>query len=167
MSALLFIAVWVVVGLGLVIVAMSGGAGGALAHLQSQTRTGRKVAVVAFALAVLGLGVGVPAAVIAAVDSRDDIPEADVSNLTASEKHGRELFARRCSTCHTLQAVNASANVGPNLDDLRPGRALVLDAIKKGRSQGNGQMAADLYVGEDAEDVASFVAKAVGQAGAQ
>jgi mono/diheme cytochrome c family protein len=162
MSALLFIAIWVVVGLGLVLVAMSGGAGGALAHLQSQTRTGRKVAAVAFALAVLGLGIGVPAAVIAAVNSRDDIPEADVSNLTAAEKHGRELFARRCSVCHTLQAANASAQVGPNLDNLRPNKALVLDAIKKGRAQGNGQMAADLYVGRDAEDVAAFVAKAVG-----
>ena len=40
----------------------------------------------------------------------------------------------------------------------------MLNAIESGRARGNGQMAADLYTGEDAENVASFVAKAVGQA---
>ena len=39
----------------------------------------------------------------------------------------------------------------------------MLDAIKNGRSRGNGQMAAGLYTGQDAEDVAAYVAKAVGQ----
>ena len=39
----------------------------------------------------------------------------------------------------------------------------MLDAIENGRARGNGQMAADLYTGEEAENVAAFVAKAVGQ----
>jgi mono/diheme cytochrome c family protein len=123
------------------------------------------VAVVAFLLALVVLGIGVPAAVIAAVDNRTDIPAADVSNLTAAEKHGQELFGRRCVYCHTLKAANAAAQVGPDLDNLRPNKALVLDAIKKGRAQGNGQMAAGIYTGKDADDVAAFVAKAVGQTG--
>jgi mono/diheme cytochrome c family protein len=165
MWTLVFVLFWVVLGLGLLLVALSGGPGGALARMQSQTRTGRRVAIAGFFVALVVLGVGVPAAVIAAVDDRNDIPEADVSNLTASEKHGQELFGERCSLCHTLKAANAVAQVGPDLDDLRPSKALVLDAIKKGRAQGNGQMAADLYVGQDAEDVAAFVAKAVGQTG--
>ena len=38
----------------------------------------------------------------------------------------------------------------------------MLDAINKGRSNGNGQMPAQIYTGEDAEDVAKFVAKSVG-----
>ena len=97
------------------------------------------------------------------MDGRNDIPEANVSNLTAAEKHGRELFGQRCANCHTLKASNAVAQVGPNLDTLRPPENLVLDAIKNGRAQGNGQMAADLVEGEDAEDVAAYVAKAVGQ----
>ena len=164
MWTLVFVAIWVVLGLGLVLVAMSGGPGGALARLQSQSRTGRKVAVVAFLLSVVVLGVGIPAVVIAEVNDRNDIPEAGVSNLTAQEKLGRELFGRRCSVCHTLEAANAVAQVGPNLDDVRPGKALVLDAIEKGRAQGNGQMAANLYTGADAEAVAAFVAKAVGSA---
>ena len=41
----------------------------------------------------------------------------------------------------------------------------MLDAIHNGRARGNGQMAADLVEGEDAEDVAAYVAKAVGQSG--
>ena len=39
----------------------------------------------------------------------------------------------------------------------------MLNAIENGRADGNGQMAAGLYTGQDAEDVANFVAKAVGQ----
>ena len=57
--------------------------------------------------------------------------------------------------------------MGPNLDDLRPPKELVLDAIENGRSRGNGQMAAGLYTGQDAEDVAAYVAKAAGQTEAQ
>ena len=165
MLALIFVAVWVVLGVGLVLVAMSGGPGGALARLQSQSRTSRKIAVVAFMVALVTLGVGVPAAVIAAVQARNDIPEANVNDLTASEENGRKLFGQRCAICHTLKAANAVAQVGPNLDELRPPKSLVLDALEKGRARGNGQMAADLYVGQDAEDVANFVAKAVGQSG--
>ena len=55
-----------------------------------------------------------------------------------------------------------SARVGPNLDELAPNEALTLNAILEGRSQGNGQMPAQLYTGEDAEAVAKFVAKSVG-----
>ena len=93
---------------------------------------------------------------------KDDIPPANVSDLTEAEKHGRELFGQRCANCHTLKASNAIAEVGPDLDTLRPNKALVLDAIKDGKSNGNGQMAAGLYTGQDADDVAAYVAKAVG-----
>ncbi len=165
MSTLIFVLVWVFLGLGLLLIALSGGPSGALQRLQSQSRGSRKAAIVAFVLAVLVLGVGVPFAVISAVEARDDIPQANVSNLTAAEEHGRELFTDRCAICHTLKASKTVAEVGPNLDDLRPPKELVLDAIKNGRSRGNGQMAAGLYEGQDAEDVAAFVAKAVGQTG--
>jgi len=165
MTALIFVLTWVVLGLGLLLIALSGGPSGALQRLQSQSRGSRKVAVVFFVIALLVLGVGVPLAVIGSVEARDDIPEANVSNLTSGEEHGRELFGRRCNQCHTLAASKSVAQVGPNLDTLRPPKALVLDAIKKGRARGQGQMAAGLYQGEDAEDVAAYVAKAVGQTG--
>ena len=167
MFTLIFVLFWVLLALGLLLVALSGGPSGALQRLQSQSRGSRKAATVLFVLALLVLGVGIPAAVIASVDNRNDIPQANVSNLTAAEKHGRELFGMRCAQCHTLTASNAVAQVGPNLDQLRPPKALVLDAIKNGRARGNGQMAAGLYAGQDAEDVASYVAKAVGQTGGQ
>jgi mono/diheme cytochrome c family protein len=162
MATLVFVLAWVLLGLGVVLVGMSGGTGGALARLQTQTRRGRRAATATFALAVVVLGVGVPAAVIAAVDDRSDIPQAGVTNLTASEKHGRELFGQRCGQCHTLKAANAIATVGPNLDQLRPPKALVLDAIAHGRARGNGNMPAQIYTGQDAQDVAAFVAKVAG-----
>ena len=165
MLTLIFVLTWVILGLGLLLVALSGGPSGALQRLQSQSRGSRKAAIVLFVVALLVLGIGVPLAVISSVEARDDIPEANVSNLTAAEQHGRELFAQRCTQCHTLAASNAVAQVGPNLDTLRPPKALVLDALKNGRSKGNGQMAAGLYQGKDAEDVAAYVAKAVGQTG--
>jgi mono/diheme cytochrome c family protein len=165
MSTLIFVLVWVLLGLGLLLIALSGGPGGALQRVMSTSRRGRRAAAVLFTIALIGLGIGVPAAVIAAVSSNDSIPEANVTSLTPAEKHGRDLFGRRCAMCHTLKAANAIAEIGPNLDTLRPNKAFVLDAIKKGRANGNGQMAADLYTGQDAEDVAAFVAKAVGQTG--
>jgi len=167
MFTLIFVLFWVLLALGLLLVALSGGPSGALQQLQSQSRGSRKAATVLFVIALLVLGVGIPAAVIASVDNRNDIPVANVGNLTGAEKHGRELFGLRCAQCTTLKASNAVAQVGPDLDQLRPPKALVLDAIKNGRARGNGQMAAGLYAGQDAEDVASYVAKAVGQTGGQ
>jgi mono/diheme cytochrome c family protein len=165
MFTVIFVLFWVLLALGLLLIALSGGPSGALQRLQSQSRGSRKAATVLFVLALLVLGIGIPLAVISSVEARDDIPEANVSNLTAAEQHGRELFGNRCAQCHTLTASKAVAQVGPNLDQLRPPKELVLDAIKNGRSRGSGQMAAGLYTGEDAEDVAAYVAKAVGQTG--
>jgi mono/diheme cytochrome c family protein len=164
MTTLIFVLIWVVLGLGLLFIAMSGGPSGAAGRLMTTSRVGRRVAIALFAVSLVVLGVAVPVAVVSAVSSQDDIPESNVSGLTEAEKHGRELFGLRCANCHTLEAANAIASVGPNLDQLRPNKALVLDAIENGRSRGNGQMSAGLYTGSDAEDVASFVAKAVGQA---
>jgi mono/diheme cytochrome c family protein len=163
MALLVFTLLFIALGVGVLFVALSGGAGGARKRLASQSRGTRRLALVNFILGLLILGLGIPAAVIATVNSRNDVPRANVSNLTAAEKHGRELFGERCRNCHTLKAANAVAEVGPNLDNLRPPKSLVLDAINKGRARGNGNMAAQLVEGKDAEDVASFVAKAVGQ----
>jgi len=162
-TTLVFVLVFVGLALGVLFVALSGGTSGARAKLASQSRGTRRLALVNFILALLILGIAIPAAVIASVENRNDIPSANVSNLTKAEEHGRELFGQRCRNCHTLKAANAVAQVGPNLDNLRPPKNLVLDAIHNGRARGNGQMAADLVEGQDAEDVAAFVAKAVGQ----
>ncbi len=163
MAVLVFTLVFVALGLSVLFIALSGGPSGARKRMASQSRRTRRIALFNFVVAVLVLGLGIPAAVIATVEARNDVPEANVSNLTAAEKRGREAFGQRCANCHTLKASQAVAQVGPNLDTLRPPRNLVLDAIEKGRARGNGQMAADLVEGEDAENVAAYVAKAVGQ----
>jgi mono/diheme cytochrome c family protein len=155
--------VFVALGLSVLFVALSGGPSGARKRMASQSRRTRRIALFNFVVAVLVLGLGIPAAVIATVEGRNDIPEANVSNLTAAEERGRKLFGQRCANCHTLKASNAVAQVGPSLDTRRPNKVLVLDAIRKGRAAGNGQMAADLVEGKDADDVAAYVAKAVGQ----
>jgi mono/diheme cytochrome c family protein len=165
MSTLVFVLVFILLGLGVLFVAMSGGPGGIGSVLHSQTRGSRRFATFAFVVALVVLGVAIPAAVIAATKDNNDIPHASIQNLTANEERGRELFGQRCSLCHTLKASNAVAQVGPNLDQLSPPKSLVLNTILHGRSNGNGQMPAQLYVGQDAEDVAEYVARAAGSGG--
>jgi hypothetical protein len=161
-STLLFVVAFVGLGLGTLLFAMSGGRGGLSSTLHSQSRGSRRFASFAFVASLLLLGIVVPGAVIAGELNKTDIPHAQVDNLTPAEKHGAELFGRRCGLCHTLEAANAVARVGPNLDELAPNEKFVLDAIQKGRSNGNGQMPANIYTGQDAVDVAKFVAKSVG-----
>jgi mono/diheme cytochrome c family protein len=163
MATLVVVLVFVALGLAVLFVALSGGPAGARRRMGRQSRRSRRVWVVGFIVTLVVLGVGVPAAVIATVQARDDIPEANVADLTAAEQRGRQLFGERCRNCHSLDAANAVADVGPDLDQLRPPRELVLNAIEQGRARGNGQMPADLAEGEDAEAIAAFVAKAVGQ----
>jgi mono/diheme cytochrome c family protein len=162
MALLALVVVFVLLGLGVLFAAMRSGQGGARERSRRTSRRGRRGATLVFVLSILALGVAVPAAVIATEQSRDSIPEANVKDLTDMQKRGRELFDLRCKNCHTLAAAKATARVGPNLDDLRPPKTLVLDAIEKGRANGNGNMAARLVEGEDAEAVAQFVAVAVG-----
>jgi mono/diheme cytochrome c family protein len=162
MAVLAFVLFWVLLGLGLLFLAMSGGPQAARRRMQATSRRGRRSGVVLFLLTIVVLGIAIPGAVIAMDKGRDSIPEANVVALTDTQKHGRELFGERCRNCHTLKAAGATARVGPNLDNLQPTKALILDAIHKGRANGNGNMAANLVEGADAEAVAQFVAVAVG-----
>jgi mono/diheme cytochrome c family protein len=162
MTTLVFVLAFLLLGFGTFLVALSGGRRGLGAAVHSQSRGSRRFATLVFFLALAVLGVGVPAAVIAAVDNRNDIPHASVTGLTKAELHGRDLFGARCAACHTLAASNAVAQVGPDLDELAPNAKFVLQTIKTGKSIGNGQMPAGIYDGQDAEDVAAYVAKAAG-----
>ena len=163
MTTLAVVLVFVLLGLGVFFVAMGGGPRGAREQLlHSQSKTGRRMANLFFVVALLGLGIALPTAVIAAVADRDKVPDSGIK-LNGQEEKGRELFGERCRNCHTLKAANAVAQVGPNLDNLRPPRNLVLQAIREGRARGNGAMAADLVEGDEAEAVAAFVAKVAGK----
>ena len=162
MAVLALVLLFVLLALGAFFLAMSGGPSGARQKVQTQSRRGRKGALGLFVLALVVLGVAVPAYVIAQDKDRTAIPEANVTELTALQEHGRDLFGQRCRNCHTLKAANATASVGPDLDASPRSEALVLDAIAKGRANCNGNMPAQVFEGEDAIAVAQFVAVATG-----
>lgn len=49
---------------------------------------------------------------------------------------GRELFTGgttpSCAVCHTLRAADATGNIGPDLDALKPDAPRVANAVQKG-----------------------------------
>ena len=45
---------------------------------------------------------------------------------------GAKLFTDNCSSCHTLADAGAKGQVGPNLDQLRPGPDLVTRQVNSG-----------------------------------
>jgi mono/diheme cytochrome c family protein len=159
-----FVMAFLLLGLLVVGVAFRGGAGrrpsgrGARGGL---TRGNRRATALGVLAIVLLLGIAVPAVILAG-NSREEKGPGGVA-LNDQDVDGRQVFARNCSNCHTLKGANAVGNVGPNLDQLRPPKALVLDAVKNGRARGNGQMPADLVNGEDAQNVAAFVSKVAGR----
>ena len=163
MGTLLFILAWVVLALLLFVIAVSGGPGRARERvLHSQSRGGRRTVAVIVTLVFLAFGIAVPALVIAGDRDRKQAGRADI-NLSASERRGRDIFGERCNQCHTLSAAKTVGKTGTNLDDLKPPKSLVLDAIRNGRARGAGRMPADLVRGRDAEDVAAYVARVAGR----
>src|SRR3712207_3799959 len=162
MSTLLFVLLWIVLGVALVLYALAGGRA-ARKRVDSSERRNTRLATVGFVLLFLALVVGLPYAIADDITTREDVPEVNIDNLTAQQIHGRELFGQRCKICHSLRASNATANVGPNLDELKPPAALTLDAIENGRARGNGQMAADLAEGREAEAIADYVEAVAGR----
>lgn len=162
MAVLLFILFWVLLGVVVFFLASSGGPRGARGRLQSQSKTGRRVAAVLIPVAYVAFGVAIPI-LVGVANADDDQAGSARIQLTSSEEHGRGLFAVSCGRCHSLKAANAVGQVGPNLDVLRPPKALVLDAIRNGRARGNGRMPAGLLYNQDARDVSAFVARVAGR----
>ena len=55
-----------------------------------------------------------------------------------AEEDGRKLFTGvtpACALCHTLKDAGASGAIGPSLDELKPDRARVTQALKSGIGQ--------------------------------
>jgi mono/diheme cytochrome c family protein len=87
---------------------------------------------------------------------------------------GKTLFVERCGSCHTLARADTKGVNGPNLDEaFGPARrqglgegtveGVVLDQISNVLR--NSEMPPDLVKGEDAKDVAAYVAQVAGQSG--
>ena len=91
--------------------------------------------------------------------------------------NGKELFTQKCSSCHTLADAGTSGKVGPNLDDaFRRARkdglteATVRQVVRgqiaypvTNPVTGSPGMPADVVTGQDANDVAAYVAAVAGQ----
>lgn len=74
---------------------------------------------------------------------------------------GKDAFVTSCGACHTLADAGTESNVGPNLDTLKPNAQAVQDAIAGGGA-GTGMMPPNLLSGDDAKQVADYVAAATG-----
>lgn len=103
----------------------------------------------------------------------------------ADTARGRALFQQKCGTCHTLAQAGTGATVGPDLDaafaqaradgmDNDTIEGVVQTQIESPREISEGAanytrvfMPAELVSGEDAEDVANYVASVAGVPGAQ
>ena len=91
-----------------------------------------------------------------------DVPADDPAHA------GAELFAQRCSGCHTLSAAGAQGsanrelrNQGPNLDQRVETTEDVLFAIRNGGFSG-AIMPQNIVVGDEAEEIAEFVSEYAG-----
>ena len=173
LSSTLFIALWVLLGLGVFFVAIRGGLGGARAPFQAQSFAARRAAGILFAFIAIGFGVVLPLVFLTGNHAKAN-GQVGGLKLTAAEKRGRELFGEHCGVCHTLAAANAVGKVGPNLDLIQPTEQLVLHTIRYGCLQnpaagsqqnclGEGTMPADIIQGQQAIDVAKFVARVAGR----
>ena len=69
---------------------------------------------------------------------------------------GKQIFMEQgCTSCHTLEAANATGNVGPNLDDKKPAYDLIIERVTNGKAP----MPAfkDTLSETQIQDVAAFV----------
>jgi cbb3-type cytochrome c oxidase subunit III len=91
---------------------------------------------------------------------------------TGSAANGKQLFLEKCASCHGLADAGSQSTVGPNLDDAFAGprregfeettiRAIVADQIKYAVEP----MPQNLVTGNDAADVAAYVASVAGVTG--
>ena len=111
---------------------------------------------------------------VAALSAACGTQKIDVPKSQAAVYHGAVLFSERCAGCHTLSYAGthgsapnvrtAQANSGPNFN-VRCERPIdrVLYAIENGGFSG-AYMPQNVVVGQDAVDVAKFVATYAGRA---
>lgn len=98
------------------------------------------------------------------------------SEGTGDREHGKELFLKGCGSCHTLADAGTTGTIGPNLDyaflqSRTDGLGEdTIQQVVRGQiaypittpSTGAPGMPADIFVDQDAEDVATYVASVAG-----
>ena len=95
---------------------------------------------------------------------------------TGDPGHGKQLFSQSvkpsgasCASCHTLADAKAQGTVGPNLDDAfssdksqSMSEQTIKDVIRGQIAYPEEPMPANLFRGQDANDVATYIAKCAG-----
>jgi len=128
-----------------------------------------------------GVLVAVLAVLIPWLAFRSDGDEVEAASVPAGLEQGRDLFDTNCGNCHALYAAGTDGNFGPDLDELlaptgppegpkaqqtiEATEGRVLGAIENGvdGSTTAGRMPAEIISGEQAEEVAEFVAATAGE----
>jgi mono/diheme cytochrome c family protein len=97
-----------------------------------------------------------------------------VGRVTAADGDagaGKTLFIKNCGSCHTLADAKSQGTIGPNLDDaFSSDKAQGFDEqtirdVVRGQiayADPEGAMKPDILVGQEADDVAIYVAKCTG-----
>lgn len=171
----LFVALWVSLGLGVFLLALRGGVTAPRRPVRPQSYAARRLTTATLVILYIGFGIAIPLGFLIGNHANAN-GQVGGYKLTAAEKQGRELFGRHCAVCHTLAAANAIGKVGPDLDTLQPAPSeqLVLHTIENGCLQkppsgsqesclGYGTMPAGIIEGQQAIDVAKFVAQVAGR----
>jgi mono/diheme cytochrome c family protein len=94
-------------------------------------------------------------------------------DTTGDASHGKQLFLSSakpsnptCGSCHTLADAGSKGTIGPNLDDAFSSdkqqgfsEQTIRDVVRGQIAYPEPPMPANLYSGQDADDVATYVAK--------
>jgi mono/diheme cytochrome c family protein len=117
------------------------------------------------AASILAIGLGVTACGSEGIEKQVSDDQPDVAR-------GADLFAARCAGCHTMDVVGAQGGAtlvtdrervdGPNFNVRKETKDSVLYAIRNGGFSG-AIMPENIVVGQDANDVAAFLAKYAGK----
>jgi mono/diheme cytochrome c family protein len=118
-------------------------------------------------LALIAVIAACPAALTACGQESVDVPGA-----SANTENGAQLFAERCGGCHTFEAAGTQGSAtevsdrervdGPNFNVRKSCYEDALYAIENGGYSG-AIMPANIVVGQDAKDVARFIAEYSGK----
>jgi mono/diheme cytochrome c family protein len=100
-----------------------------------------------------------------------------VNRVTSGDaSHGKQLFLQAakpsepsCGSCHTLADAKSTGTIGPNLDDAfssdkaqQFSEQTIKDVVRGQIAYPEEPMPANLYRGQDARDIATYIAKCSG-----
>jgi mono/diheme cytochrome c family protein len=113
--------------------------------------------VLALALAACGGGGGGGGS----SSSSSSAQSTSTGSAQSASAQGKQIFTSNCGGCHTIADAGTNGQVGPNLDDLKPAKAVVVRQV----NNGGGQMPSFKGKLSDAQinAVATYVSSAAGK----